>query len=51
MLSKELERSPLNGEVLGIDKYLIEWRRHSLDSTTREIAWLDEMIQSERKTQ
>lgn len=51
VLSKELERSPLNGEVLGIDKYLIEWRRHSLDSATREIAWLDEMIQSERKTQ
>jgi len=34
-----------------VEPNLIEWRRHSLDSASREIAWLDEMIQSERKTQ
>ncbi len=34
----------------GIDKYLHEWRRHSLDSVEREIAWLEEMIKIEGKS-
>jgi len=44
MLRGELERSPA-----GIDKYLEEWRRHSLESAVREIAWLEDMIKTERK--
>jgi DNA-binding PadR family transcriptional regulator len=44
MLRGELERSPA-----GIDKYLEEWRRHSLESAQREIAWLEDMIKTERK--
>jgi len=46
MLRLDLERS-----AVGLDKYLVEWRRHSLESAEREIAWLEEMINSERKTQ
>ena len=34
----------------GLDKYLVEWRRHSLESAEREIAWLEEMINTERKS-
>jgi DNA-binding PadR family transcriptional regulator len=44
ILRGELEKSPI-----GIDKYLEEWRRHSLDSADREIAWLEKMIKTERK--
>ncbi len=44
VLRNELERSPV-----GIDKYLEEWRRHSLESADREIAWLEDMIKTERK--
>jgi DNA-binding PadR family transcriptional regulator len=44
MLRVELERSPS-----GIDKYLEEWRRHSLESAGREIDWLEDMIKTERK--
>ncbi|MCX6430332.1 MAG: PadR family transcriptional regulator [Actinobacteria bacterium] len=44
ILRSELEKSPV-----GIDKYLEEWRRHSLDSYEREIAWLEDMINTERK--
>ena len=44
ILRGELEKSPI-----GIDKYLEEWRRHSLDSADREIAWLENMIKTERK--
>ena len=44
ILRGELEKSPV-----GIDKYLEEWRRHSLDSADREIAWLEDMIKTERK--
>ena len=44
MLRVELERSPS-----GIDKYLEEWRRHSLESAMREVAWLEDMIKTERK--
>ena len=44
ILRGELEKSPI-----GIDKYLEERRRHSLDSADREIAWLEKMIKTERK--
>jgi DNA-binding PadR family transcriptional regulator len=44
ILRGELEKSPI-----GIDKYLEEWRRNSLDSADREIAWLEKMIKTERK--
>ncbi len=45
ILRSELEKSPE-----GIDRYLVEWRRHSLESAEREIAWLQEMINTERKS-
>lgn len=44
LLRSELEKSPV-----GIDKYLEEWRRHSLESAEREIVWLEDMIKTERK--
>jgi len=44
ILRTELKKSPA-----GIDKYLEEWRRHSLESADREIAWLEKMITIERK--
>lgn len=44
LLRSELEKSPV-----GIDKYLAEWRRHSLESAEREIVWLEDMIKTERK--
>ena len=44
ILRGELEKSPI-----GIDKYLEEWRSHSLESAEREIAWLEDMIKTERK--
>ncbi|CAB4656774.1 unannotated protein [freshwater metagenome] len=44
ILLGELEKSPV-----GIDKYLEEWRRHSLETAEREIAWLEDMIKTERK--
>ena len=44
LLRGELEKSPV-----GIDRYLEEWRRHSLESAEREIAWLEDMIKTERK--
>jgi len=34
----------------GIDTYLVEWRRHSLESAEREITWLEKMIKTERKS-
>lgn len=45
LLKEDLERDPV-----GMDRYLIEWRSHSLESAEREIAWLEEMIKSERKS-
>ena len=45
ILRRDLERS-----AVGLDKYLVEWRRHSLETAEREIAWLEEMINSERKS-
>lgn len=44
ILRAELEKSPA-----GIDKYLHEWRGHSLESAEREITWLEKMIITERK--
>jgi DNA-binding PadR family transcriptional regulator len=44
ILRGELEKSPI-----GIDRYLEEWRRHSLESAEREIVWLEDMIKTERK--
>ena len=44
ILQKELKKIPE-----GIDTYLVEWRRHSLESAEREIAWLEKMINTERK--
>ena len=46
----ELLRSDLDGSTAGLDKYLEEWRRYSLDSLEREIAWLQSMIKTEGKT-
>jgi len=46
----EILRSDLERDPIGMDKYLTEWRRHSLESAEREIAWLEEMINSERKS-
>ena len=45
LLKEDLDRDPI-----GMDRYLSEWRRHSLESAEREIAWLEEMINSERKS-
>jgi hypothetical protein len=44
ILQKELKKIPE-----GIDTYLVEWRRHSLESAEREIAWLEKMINTEKK--
>ncbi len=46
----EILRNELEKEPAGVDKYLVEWRRHSLESVEREIAWLTEMINTERKS-
>ena len=45
MLRQEVERSSV-----GIDKYLREWRIHSLESAEREIKWLQDLITNERKS-
>ena len=45
ILKDDLDRDPI-----GVDRYLVEWRRHSLETAEREIAWLEEMIKSERKS-
>ena len=46
----EILRADLERSAVGLDKYLIELRRHSLETAEREIAWLEDMITSERKT-
>ena len=46
----EILRSELERDSYGLDKYLVEWRRHSLETAEREIAWLEKMISSERKS-
>ena len=45
----EALRTDLQVQPLGIDKYLEEWRRFSLESLEREISWLEAMIKSEGK--
>jgi DNA-binding PadR family transcriptional regulator len=46
----EILRADLDRSAVGLDKYLVEWRRHSLETAEREIAWLEAMINSERKS-
>lgn len=46
----EIIRRELTKIPEGIDTYLVEWRRHSLESAEREIAWLEEMLKTERKS-
>ena len=46
----EIVRKDLAKIPEGIDTYLVEWRRHSLESAEREITWLEKMIKSERKS-
>jgi DNA-binding PadR family transcriptional regulator len=45
----EILRGELEKSRAGLDKYLEEWRRHSLDSVEREILWLEKMITTEGK--
>lgn len=45
----EALRTDLQSQPLGIDKYLEEWRRFSLESLEREISWLEGLIKSEGK--
>ncbi len=42
-------REDLKNSSAGIDRYLEEWRRFSLESLEREIAWLKDMITTEGK--
>jgi DNA-binding PadR family transcriptional regulator len=46
----EVIRKDLSKIPEGIDTYFVEWRRHSLESAEREIAWLEKMIKTERKS-
>ena len=46
----DILRADLDRSAVGLDKYLVEWRRHSLETAEREIAWLEEMIKTERKS-
>ena len=43
-------KSDLASTPVALDRYLEEWRRFSLDSLEREIAWLKEMIITEEKS-
>jgi len=43
-------RAELESSIAAKDKYLMEWRRHSLDAADREIVWLQDMIKIERKS-
>lgn len=45
ILRQELEKFPEDS-----DRYLVEWRRHSLESAEREIVWIVEMINTERES-
>ena len=45
----EVLRVDLERQSHGLDKYLEEWRRFSLESLEREIAWLQKMIKKEEK--
>jgi DNA-binding PadR family transcriptional regulator len=42
-------RIDINSSSVGVDRYLGEWRRFSLESIEREIDWLNEMITTEGK--
>ncbi len=42
-------RNELDSAPAAIDRYLEEWRRFSLESLEREIAWLKDMITTEGK--
>jgi len=42
-------RDDLERQSKSLDKYLEEWRRFSLESLEREIAWLQKMIKKEEK--
>ena len=46
----EILRADLERSAIGLDKYLVEWRRHSLEIAEREIVWLENMINAERKS-
>ena len=46
----EVLRSEIAKSPKGADKYLTEWRNHSLDSIEREIIWLEEMKKNERES-
>ena len=48
LLRAELARESRSGTQS--DSYLVEWRKHSLDSLEREIEWLNAMTQTERQT-
>jgi hypothetical protein len=43
-------KSELDSAPAALDRYLEEWRRFSLESLEREIAWLKEMIITEGKS-
>jgi hypothetical protein len=43
-------KSELDSAPAALDRYLEEWRRFSLESLEREIAWLKEMIITEEKS-
>ena len=45
----EILRADLERSAVGLDRYLVEWRSHSLETAEREIAWLEKMIAAERK--
>jgi len=45
----EVVRGDLKSTSAGINNYLEEWRRFSLESLEREIAWLERMITIEGK--
>jgi DNA-binding PadR family transcriptional regulator len=46
LLKAELKRLKAQSDS-SIDRYLVEWRRHTLAAIDREIEWLDEMIKLE----
>lgn len=47
ILRSEITKAAQTSE--GADKYLTEWRRHSLESIEREISWLEEMTKNEKE--
>jgi len=47
ILRSEISKAAKTSE--GADKYLTEWRRHSLESIEREISWLVEITKNEKE--